>query len=127
MNADDALEYLRTTLAGLLAEVLRMEADQLDHYRRLDDYGMDSLMAAQVLVTVHQRYGVDIPPMELLRSNGTIDDLSRILHVRLGLAGQSAPAAAQPRVVAQTRAEQEPEAEKSEAEKSEAADARSAG
>ncbi|MEV0261270.1 SDR family NAD(P)-dependent oxidoreductase [Streptomyces sp. NPDC050617] len=110
MNADDALEYLRTTLAGLLAEVLRLEADQLDPYRRLDDYGMDSLMAAQVLVNVHQRYGVDIPPMELLRSNGTIDDLSRILHVRLGLAGQSAPAAAQPRVVAQSRTEREPEA-----------------
>jgi NADPH:quinone reductase-like Zn-dependent oxidoreductase/SAM-dependent methyltransferase/acyl carrier protein len=93
MNADDALDYLRTAFAGLLAEVLHMEPTELDHHRRLDTYGMDSLMAAQVLVTVHQRYGIDIPPMELLRSNGTIDDLARILYVRLGLAGQAVPAA----------------------------------
>ncbi|MBF6047962.1 hypothetical protein GO001_22510 [Streptomyces sp. NRRL B-1677] len=108
MDADDALEYIRTTLADLLAEVLHMQAGQLDHHLRLDHYGMDSLMAAQVLVTVHQRYGIDIPPMELLCSNGTIDDLARILYVRLGLAGQSS-SAAPAGVPAQASEEKEPE------------------
>jgi acyl carrier protein len=86
MSVEEARECIAHSIGQRLAEVLQLPADQLDHHRRLDEYGVDSLMATEVLVTLRQQYDVDIPPMELLRSNGTIADLARIVHMRLGLA-----------------------------------------
>ncbi len=86
MSAEQARQFIADSFAASLAEVLQLPVEQLDHHRRLDEYGVDSLMATEVLVTLRQQYDVDIPPMELLRSSGTIADLSRIVHVRLGLA-----------------------------------------
>ncbi|MFF7728839.1 SDR family NAD(P)-dependent oxidoreductase [Streptomyces sp. NPDC008001] len=91
MPADEALAFIADSLAGMLAAVLELPAETLDHHRRLDEYGLDSLMATELLVTLRQQYDVDIPPMELLRSDGTVADLARIVHARLGLAG-GAPA-----------------------------------
>ncbi|MFI0767740.1 SDR family NAD(P)-dependent oxidoreductase [Streptomyces sp. NPDC021218] len=85
MDEETALAHLVDQLTRLLAEVLQMDHETLDPHRRLDSYGMDSLMAAQVLVSLNQRYDLDIPPMELLRSNGTIAEFARIVQLRLGL------------------------------------------
>ncbi|NIY70000.1 type I polyketide synthase [Streptomyces malaysiensis] len=85
MDEEAALDHLVDQLTRLLAEVLHMDHEDLDPHRRLDSYGMDSLMAAQVLVSLNQRYELDIPPMELLRSNGTIAEFARIVQLRLGL------------------------------------------
>ncbi|PNG91482.1 type I polyketide synthase [Streptomyces malaysiensis] len=85
MDEEAALAHLVDQLTRLLAEVLHMDHEDLDPHRRLDSYGMDSLMAAQVLVSLNQRYELDIPPMELLRSNGTIAEFARIVQLRLGL------------------------------------------
>jgi acyl carrier protein len=87
MSGEEALAFITDNLTTSLAEVLHMDPGQLDHHRRLDEYGVDSLMAAELLVSVHKRYRVDIPPMELLRSRGTIADIARTIHVRLGLSG----------------------------------------
>ncbi|MFD0386127.1 acyl carrier protein [Streptomyces stramineus] len=38
-----------------------MDHAQLDHHRRLDEYGMDSLMGAELLLSLRQRFGVEIP------------------------------------------------------------------
>ncbi|AXI76331.1 SDR family NAD(P)-dependent oxidoreductase [Peterkaempfera bronchialis] len=84
MTGEEALDYLTGQLTALLADVLYLDPEQLDPYRRLDTYGMDSLMAAQVLVALNQRYDLDIPPMEFLRSNGTVAEFARIVHLRLG-------------------------------------------
>lgn len=70
-----------------------MDHEALEPHRRLDSYGMDSLMAAQVLVSLNQRYDLDIPPMELLRSNGTIAEFARIVQLRLGLQVTAPPGA----------------------------------
>ncbi|MCS0636904.1 SDR family NAD(P)-dependent oxidoreductase [Streptomyces sp. LP05-1] len=90
---EEALAELTRCLTDLLAEVLHLEPGQIDPYRRLDEYGLDSLMATQALVTINQRYGVDIPPMELLRGNGTADEFARVVQLRLGLGGPSGAAA----------------------------------
>ena len=97
MDADEVHAYLTAQITTLLADVLHMDAEQLDPHLRLDTYGMDSLMAAQLLVALNQRYDMDIPPLELLRSNGTIAELARIVQLRLGLsaaAGAPVPAGA---------------------------------
>ncbi|MEU1941468.1 SDR family NAD(P)-dependent oxidoreductase [Streptomyces sp. NPDC020125] len=91
MDEETALAHLVDQLTRLLAEVLQMDHETLDPHRRLDSYGMDSLMAAQVLVSLNQRYDLDIPPMELLRSNGTIAEFARIVQLRLGLQVTASP------------------------------------
>ncbi|MFF7728817.1 SDR family NAD(P)-dependent oxidoreductase [Streptomyces sp. NPDC008001] len=86
MSRKDALAYLAGHLAGLLAEVLQMDAGDIDPHARVDSYGLDSLMGAELLVKVHNRYGIEIPPMELLRNaNSTLTDVAQLLYVRLGL------------------------------------------
>ncbi|GHF33342.1 type I polyketide synthase [Streptomyces fumanus] len=97
MSADDAVDYLTDNLRQILAEVMRMEPEQLDPHQRVDSYGMDSLMGAELLVTLQRRYGVEIPPMELLRNrNSTLVDIARLVHLRLGLSRGDEAAAAAP-------------------------------
>ncbi|MDF3294138.1 SDR family NAD(P)-dependent oxidoreductase [Streptomyces silvisoli] len=86
LSPAQAHQFIADSMAELLAAVLHTTADRIDHHRRLDEYGLDSLMGTELLVTVRQQYDIDIPPMELLRSNGTIADFARIIHTRLGLA-----------------------------------------
>ncbi|MFI6517753.1 SDR family NAD(P)-dependent oxidoreductase [Spirillospora sp. NPDC050679] len=82
----EARQRIAGYLALFLAEVFQMPVDQLDHDRRLDEYGMDSLMGAELLVMLREQFGLEIPPMELLRSAGNINEISRIILTRLGLA-----------------------------------------
>ncbi|GHF07528.1 type I polyketide synthase [Streptomyces morookaense] len=86
LPAEEALALLAQRIAAQIAEVTEMEASQVDLHRPLDSFGLDSLMAAELLVKFQQEYDIDIPPMELLRSTtGSITDLARLLHLRLGL------------------------------------------
>ncbi|KOT90111.1 hypothetical protein ADK70_17685 [Streptomyces rimosus subsp. pseudoverticillatus] len=85
MSVEEARAVIAGIVAGLFADVLHMSPEQIDHHRRLDEYGMDSLMGTELLVTVRQQFDLDLPPMELLRSEGTIADFARIVHTRLGL------------------------------------------
>ncbi|MGK5543610.1 SDR family NAD(P)-dependent oxidoreductase [Streptomyces sp. URMC 127] len=92
MSPEAALDHLTGHLAGMLAEVLQMDPGRIDPHQRFDTYGLDSLMAAELLVTLQNRFEVEIPPMELLRSaNGTLADVAKLVHLRLGLAGSAAP------------------------------------
>ncbi|MEU2791590.1 SDR family NAD(P)-dependent oxidoreductase [Streptomyces sp. NPDC007100] len=86
MPVEEARALIADIVAGLFADVLHMSPEQIEHHRRLDEYGMDSLMGTELLVTVRQQFDLDLPPMELLRSEGTIADFARIVHLRLGLA-----------------------------------------
>ncbi|OPC77137.1 beta-ketoacyl synthase [Embleya scabrispora] len=85
LSAADALAALTASVTAMLADILHTDPERLDPARRLDEYGVDSLMGAELLIALQQRHGVEIPPMELLRSHGTIADIARITHTRLGL------------------------------------------
>ncbi|MGD3112069.1 SDR family NAD(P)-dependent oxidoreductase [Streptomyces sp. YGL11-2] len=94
MPQEEARQVIADTIADMLGGVLQMSVEQLDHHRRLDEYGMDSLMGSEVLANVRHQYDIDLPPMELLRSEGTIADIARMVHTRLGLASTTtAPSA----------------------------------
>ncbi|WP_433543716.1 SDR family NAD(P)-dependent oxidoreductase (plasmid) [Streptomyces sp. CA-294286] len=86
MSGKEALDHLCHSLAGILADILHMDVESIDPHHRLESYGLDSLMATELLVKLNRRFHVDIPPMELLRSSsGTLADVAQTLHLRLGL------------------------------------------
>ncbi|MFG1826652.1 SDR family NAD(P)-dependent oxidoreductase [Microbispora bryophytorum] len=91
---EQAYAYLTEQITGLLSAVLLVPADQIADDRRLDEYGLDSLMAAELLTSIRNRFGIDIPPMELMRSGGTVADIARSLLIRLGLRDDRQPAPA---------------------------------
>ncbi|MEU1072720.1 MULTISPECIES: SDR family NAD(P)-dependent oxidoreductase [unclassified Streptomyces] len=96
MSSADAVRAVAGTLAHLLAGVLHMNEQDLDHDRRLDEYGLDSLMLAEMLVSLRTRFDIEIPPLELLRSGGTITDISHLVLLRLGLSSSpQTPAASE--------------------------------
>ncbi|WP_044366194.1 type I polyketide synthase [Streptomyces natalensis] len=99
MTQEEALNYITDTLATMLAGVLQMDATQIDPHHRVDSYGLDSLMGAELLVQLQQQYDVQIPPMELLRNaNSSIADIAQMVYLRLGLARSTeAPALPPPR------------------------------
>jgi acyl carrier protein len=87
LTADQALDTANAALAELLARILQTDTERLDPRTPLQDYGVDSLMAAELLTTLRQRLDVDIPPRELLQGGITLTDLSRHVLLRLGVRG----------------------------------------
>ncbi|MFI7034294.1 SDR family NAD(P)-dependent oxidoreductase [Microbispora rosea] len=92
MTYEQAYACITEQITGLLSAVLLVSADQIADDRRLDEYGLDSLMATELLTSIRNRFGIDIPPMELMRSGGTVADIARSLLIRLGLRGDQQPA-----------------------------------
>ncbi|WP_346283511.1 beta-ketoacyl reductase [Streptomyces sp. T21Q-yed] len=85
LTAEEALTTVGGTLAEYLAQILQTDAARLDPKLPLQDYGVDSLMAAELLTTLRQRLDVEIPPLELLQSGVTVTDLARHVLLRLGV------------------------------------------
>ncbi|MGW0916946.1 SDR family NAD(P)-dependent oxidoreductase [Streptomyces sp. NPDC002784] len=113
MSPEESRAALQKAISHNIAKAMQMEPDALDPHRRLDEYGLDSLMATELLVLVRQQFSIDIPPMEFLRNGTTLHDLSALLHLRLGL---SAPTTPPPSPVAdslQTRVPSQSTADKS--------------
>ncbi len=83
MDADRAIETVSRLLAGEIARILRLPADEIDRHRPLAAIGMDSLMALELRMAAEQRMGIDIPLMSL--ANGaTLTDISRRILARIG-------------------------------------------
>ncbi|WP_308401563.1 SDR family NAD(P)-dependent oxidoreductase [Streptomyces roseoverticillatus] len=109
MPPADALRTITGQLVRILADVLHLDPARIDPGRRIEEYGVDSLMAAEFLATLHRRFDVRVPPVELMRGGGTAADIARIVHLRLspgaGAAGPqpptAGPAASLPEVPAQ--------------------------
>ncbi|HEX2316790.1 MAG TPA: SDR family NAD(P)-dependent oxidoreductase [Thermomonospora sp.] len=104
MPPEQALATVAEHLATEVAAVMQMDAGRLDHHRRLDDYGLDSLMAAELISSLSARFDLDISPMELLNSGGTIDGLAHTILLHLGLARPPSPGVPSPRAPEDTAA-----------------------
>ncbi|MFE6618080.1 phosphopantetheine-binding protein [Streptomyces sp. NPDC057740] len=85
LSTDEALQAVSATLAELPARILRSDVARLDPRQPLQDHGVDSLMAVELLTTLRQRLDVEIPPMELLQGGITLTDLARHVLLRLGV------------------------------------------
>ncbi|MFI6515253.1 SDR family NAD(P)-dependent oxidoreductase [Spirillospora sp. NPDC050679] len=81
----EAVRLITGVLAETLADILQLDADRIDADTPLQDLGIDSLMGAELLGKLRQRFDVDIPPMELLNSGGTLTVVAGLVLVRLGV------------------------------------------
>lgn len=77
-SVDEAIAITIDVIVSTLADVLGVDPERIDHNRPLDQLGVDSLMAAEMLTKMRRRLGREIPIMRLIASTG-IDDLARSL------------------------------------------------
>jgi NADPH:quinone reductase-like Zn-dependent oxidoreductase/SAM-dependent methyltransferase/acyl carrier protein/NADP-dependent 3-hydroxy acid dehydrogenase YdfG len=79
VSADGALVLVQDALTELLAGVLQTTPERIDHSRRLDQLGMDSLMAAELVTLLQRRFGCQIPTVELVGASSVTSITHRIL------------------------------------------------
>lgn len=88
MTPEDPEAAVTSVLASLLAGVLHMSSEELDPRRRLEDYGLDSLMGAELLVAVRNRFDLVISPAERMGNGLALADVARLVHQRLNTSRQ---------------------------------------
>ncbi|MFI0740788.1 SDR family NAD(P)-dependent oxidoreductase [Streptomyces sp. NPDC021100] len=87
---EEALQIMEEAFIALVADILQMPAEQIDPTKPLREYGMDSLMAMEVMSKVRKSFQYDVPVMEVLHSDGSVRGISETLLSKL-TAGQTAP------------------------------------
>nr|WP_253268088.1 SDR family NAD(P)-dependent oxidoreductase [Streptomyces asoensis] len=98
---DEALALAADAITQVLAEILQTDPARLDRDRRLDQLGLDSLMAVEAVVAARRRLGCELPTLEFLNAQG-ITDLARRALIRLGHQTPTVPAPAAPSSTAPT-------------------------
>jgi NADPH:quinone reductase-like Zn-dependent oxidoreductase/NADP-dependent 3-hydroxy acid dehydrogenase YdfG/SAM-dependent methyltransferase/acyl carrier protein len=89
-DPEQALELVTEAVVVLTAGVLQTSPDRLDRNRPLDQMGLDSLMAAELVVAVRRRLGCELPALEIIGASG-LTDLARRALTRLGHTPATAP------------------------------------
>ncbi|MGW0532912.1 SDR family NAD(P)-dependent oxidoreductase [Streptomyces sp. NPDC003032] len=82
-DPEQALELVTEAVVVLTAKVLQTSPDRLDRNRPLDQLGLDSLMAAELVVAIRRRLGCELPALEIIGAGG-LTDLARRALTRLG-------------------------------------------
>ena len=77
-------EQIRSELKELIAEILETGPEEIkDDARFVQDIGMDSMMALEVLASLEKKYRIVIPEEELLKFttlNDTVEVVSNIIN-----------------------------------------------
>ncbi|MEU4212964.1 SDR family NAD(P)-dependent oxidoreductase [Streptomyces sp. NPDC026206] len=68
----EAAHIIEGLLISVVADILHMPPQDIDPYRPLVQYGMDSLMSMELLTKLRKHFDQDIPVMEFLHSDGSI-------------------------------------------------------
>ncbi|WP_170221076.1 type I polyketide synthase [Amycolatopsis cihanbeyliensis] len=75
---EEAVPKLEDTIVWMVADSLGIAPERVDRTRPLDQLGVDSLMAAELVSKMRRRVGTELPIMRVL-SSGDISELSRAL------------------------------------------------
>ncbi|KAK6356052.1 hypothetical protein TWF718_000426 [Orbilia javanica] len=73
------LEAITACVAGRFGELVLVAADKVNIIKPLDEYGLDSMVAAEFRSWFYQAFKVDISFLELLDKNTTIQKLGKIV------------------------------------------------
>ncbi|MGI5341485.1 SDR family NAD(P)-dependent oxidoreductase [Streptomyces sp. CA-181903] len=92
----EAQALLEESFASVVAEILQMPAEQIDPTVPLKEYGMDSLMALEVMAKLRRSFQYEAPVMEVLHSDGSLRGIAEIMlpkilagHYSTEIAGKS--------------------------------------
>jgi len=92
---EDQLPILETFLREQVAKVLRTSPAKIDPRRPLNEIGLDSLMAVELIHQIESLTGIAIPTGQLMGGAPTVNKLSEILlNILTGGKAESATAAA---------------------------------
>ena len=89
----DQLGLLDTFLREQVGKILRLPPTKIDSKRPLNEIGIDSLMAVELIHQVESQTGIAIPTVQLMGGTPTVQKLSEILlHALTGGKAESAVA-----------------------------------
>lgn len=91
---DEQLELVHKVAKGIVADTLRVEAEEIDFNTPLSDLGLDSLMTVELQTAIGSGFGVEVSAMELMKGGGTLA-LARDLLAKLDISEGNSEAAAQ--------------------------------
>ncbi len=78
----EALAEITTQLAQAVSTITSIPADQLEPQKNLAEFGMDSLMAVELSLSIEDRFGVNIPNLSLSQG-GSIAALAQRIALSL--------------------------------------------
>jgi acyl carrier protein len=82
-------ELVRTEVKRLIAELTERDADEItDTALFVDDLGVDSLMAIEVMVNLDKRYKIDIPESEFNQIKNVNDSVATVMKHITGKVAQ---------------------------------------
>lgn len=74
-------DQIRTEIKKLIAHVTEREVDEISdtaHY--MDELGVDSLMAMEVMIAVNRKFGVDIPEDQFSQASNVNESVALVEH-----------------------------------------------
>lgn len=85
MDGGAQLEFLVGLIKEVLSDVLRISRDKIEADRSLHEMGLDSLMSAELVVGMSERFGTNIPVMVMSNSPTVVRMAKQILdHLERG-------------------------------------------
>jgi acyl carrier protein len=74
-------EQIKSEIKKLIANVTEREPDEIpDTAHYMDDLGVDSLMAMEVMIAVDRKFGVDIPEDEFNKAKNVNESVALVEH-----------------------------------------------
>ena len=70
---------LKEEIRATIADMLEMEAEELDCGALFSEYGMDSFIAMQLIAMLESEYDITVPD-EFIKSFKTVNDTVRIVE-----------------------------------------------
>jgi acyl carrier protein len=74
-------DEIRTEIKRLIANVTEREPDEIpDTAHYMDELGVDSLMAMEVMIAVDKKFKIDIPEEEFNKATNVNESVSMVQH-----------------------------------------------
>ncbi len=74
-------DQIRAEVKGLVARVTEREPDEIPNDAHfMDELGVDSLMAMEIMIAVDRKFGIDIPEEEFNKATNVNESVKMVEH-----------------------------------------------
>ena len=88
-SPDDAHQLIQDTLVQIVGEILQTPRERVDRNRQLDQMGLDSLMAIELVTASSEQFQCEIPLMEIATNGTSINALAKLILERLTVCNET--------------------------------------